>query len=123
MSNLLKGEVAFVEGGKRYTLCLNHNALCELETALTIEGGDFTTAFSGPNATRKVFSIGLAEHHPEMTEKDVGLLLTELGRERPLVLALEALKWAMPDAEDAKAPAHPPVPNRRTRRAAGTGKA
>lgn len=121
--NLLKGEVAFVEGGKRYTLCLNHNALCELETALAIEGGDFTTAFRGPNATRKVFSIGLAEHHPEMTEKDVGLLLTELGRERPLVLALEALKWAMPDAEEANAPVDPIPPNRKARRAAGIGKA
>jgi hypothetical protein len=122
MANLLKGEVAFVEGGKRYILCLNHNALCELEVALAMEGGDFSAAFRGPSAIRQVFKIGLAEHHPEMTDKDVGLLLTELGRDRPALLAFEALKWAMPDAEEANAPVDPPQANRKTRRAAGTGK-
>lgn len=105
--NLLKGEVEFTAGGKRWVLCLNFNALCSLEQVLGIRDGDFGRALSGPTAIRAAFFVGLKGRHPEITEEAVGDLLTELGMTKPSELVMEALKWAMPEAEEATGKADP----------------
>lgn len=98
MANRVKGEVAFEAGEQEYVLLLDFNALCDLEDDFPglMDG---QVEFKSPKAIRRVFHAGLAEHHPDLTERDAGRLLHELGLAQAGVVIQEAFKASFPDAD------------------------
>lgn len=110
MGNALKGEVTIDLGDENYTLVYSVNAIIALEekTGLPITRiGDFLggEAFSFANA-RTFFWAGLIEHQPDLSERDAGDIMSELGVEQALTLATDSLKASLP-SEDGKASARP----------------
>lgn len=86
MSNAPRGTVTLEVGGKVYTLRLTINAICELEDALSTPNKPVTfkeiteAAEKGSlRHVRAVFWAALLERHPEMTLKDAGALISEVG--------------------------------------------
>lgn len=156
MANPHKGEVAFAAGGKTYTLVYNTNALCELEeetgrgfTDIMLEfqawatptGDDGKPADETPEQiaarvksmrlglVRAVFWAGLREHHEQITVKQAGNLMTEVGGMLGAITLISRGFTAMLPAVDndegreAAAPPHPPQPDSHTAAPAGTGPA
>lgn len=108
VANKLKGEVQFLALGQRWTMLMDFNAICTLEDVLGVKGTDFSGAMTSARAIRTTVLVGLSEHHPEIDEKTVGKILTDLGMDRPLEIIGEAFRWAMPeDGEDGEAGADP----------------
>jgi len=104
MANRIKGEVAFsIEDGNlagEYTLLLDFNALCDLEEDFPgIMEGKFE--LKSPTAIRKVFAVGLAEHH-DLSERDAGKLIHAVGLNRVGELVGEAFAASFPEADKGK---------------------
>ena len=116
MANKQKGEVKFVAAGQHYVLRFSNNALCELEdatgrgaleVAADLQGaGDDNTKIRF-KTVRTLFWAGLTDHHPDLTEKDAGNILQDLGLEKAFPLIGEAFQLvfggdnAEPDGEKA----------------------
>ena len=101
MAGNVKGEVIFkVEEGPLagdYTLLLDFNALCDLEQDFPgIMDGQFE--LRSPSAIRKVFAIGLTEHHPAVDERSAGRMIHAIGLPRAGELVGEAFKASFPEA-------------------------
>jgi len=113
-ANLLKGQVAFTAGADSYVLTLDFNVLCVLEQRLKMAAGDFGALMQGPMAIRATFHVGLLEAHPEITERDVGRIITEIGFAEAERLIETALIWALPEppkpGEEAAGEAGPQTP-------------
>lgn len=105
MANKIKGEVGFKAAGQNYVLLLDFNALCELEDV--VPGlMDGTANLASQRAVRAVFHAGLAEHHPELTDKDAGRLIHEIGLERAAELIGESCtaSFGTPEGKDGADP-------------------
>lgn len=86
MANREKGEASVEINGVSYTLALNINAMCEVETMLSIGGKDvrfldvFHRACAGHLVSlRAVFWGALRQHHGQVTLRAAGDLLNEFG--------------------------------------------
>jgi hypothetical protein len=100
MANKLKGEVGFDVDGARYTLAFSINALCELEEKLggaVVDLGTMMTGGKRFSTMRSVFWCGLTEHHPELTEKEAGKIMTAIGFNKADALIGEAFALAFPE--------------------------
>lgn len=95
MANKIKGEVEFNSGGMIFTLLLDFNALCDLEDDFPglMDG---TAEIKSPKAIRRVFHAGLAEHHPDLSEREAGAIIQDLGLERAGVLIKESFEASFP---------------------------
>lgn len=107
--NRTKGTVIFDAGGQTYTLVFSTNALCILETNL---GDSIWSAFDDPgkmriSTMRTVFWAGLQEHHPQLDKAGVGRLMDELGMPAVLVLIMDAVAKAFPEAKPGDRPLAP----------------
>lgn len=99
MANGLKGEVAFKACDEDWTLVLDFNALCAMETELGIDAGAMGERLSGSPATiRSVFRIGLAAKHGEMTDLEAGRLIGDMGVQKAAELLAKAIKLGFPEA-------------------------
>ena len=99
MANGLKGEVPFKACNADWTLVLDFNALCAMETELGITADMMGERLSGSAATiRSVFRIGLAAKHGDMTDLEAGRLIGDIGIKDAAELLAKALKLAFPDA-------------------------
>jgi hypothetical protein len=83
---------SFTAGDKTYTMIFSINALCELENDFEDPVAEFNRIMSGDvkkrlQTTRKIFRAGLSDYHPEMTEKQAGLLMTALGQQAFVIMA------------------------------------
>jgi hypothetical protein len=84
MANPHKGEVSFDANGAAYTLRYSINAICELENetgkgivALMTELEDPTRM--SMTLARQIMWAGLREHHPDITVKAAGELISAAG--------------------------------------------
>ena len=104
------GDVTVTIDGKAYRFVLSVNAICDLERmystpekrvafpqlATWLMAGDVTVM-------RSFILASLKEHHPEMTEKDAGKLMQQMGGLQGTNRLAEALSLsAVPDARDLK---------------------
>jgi hypothetical protein len=122
MANKLKGEVGLVSngdtskrevrlesGGRSYTMIFSINALCELENDFDDVIAEVAAVLSGTGKKRltmmrRVFRAGLSDYHPEVTEKQAGLLITALGAHAAFAKMAEAFTLAFPPVEGAWVP-------------------
>jgi hypothetical protein len=111
--NKLKGDITFViNDSEAFTLNFAINAICDLEEEFDIKAQDVGTLLgvdSKVTTIRKLFQIGLREHHPAITEREAGRVMGELdgGVEQVSDLLLKALTAAFPDSKGQGA-ARPP---------------
>jgi len=120
MGNPLKGEVGFEAGAASFTLVYNIDALCTLEDRLDLsvaEIGERMGKTMRLGFLRAVFHAGLRAHHPEVTERQAGELISVVGLAETGDLIGKAFTLAFPEA--AKGAARP----RRAGAADGTGPA
>ncbi|MFC5370933.1 hypothetical protein ACFPIF_00100 [Brevundimonas faecalis] len=103
MANRIRGEVEVKALGETYTLLLDFNALCELEDEFPgLMTGEAT--ISGFKSLRRIFHVGFSEHHGDLTERDVGGIIHDIGIEVAAQKMAEAMKASFPTAA-AKTPA------------------
>ena len=108
MANPLKGEVAFDADDATYTLVFDFNALCTLEDEFGVDVSKIGDAVGAKASNlRTVFRVGLSAHHPEMTDKEVGSIITDIGPTKAGEIITEAFTKSFP-AEAARGTARPP---------------
>ncbi|QBF32144.1 GTA-gp10 family protein [Thalassococcus sp. S3] len=106
MSNKVKGKIDFDVDGETYTLQFTANGFCELEAESGLTPGQFLKRLEDRGDedlsfkdVRLLFWAGLQEHHEDLTQRDAGRLITDIGG---IVVALEklgeAVNLSMPDA-------------------------
>lgn len=104
MAGSIKGDLPFTvskdDGGELagdYTLLLDFNALCDLEQDFPgIMDGQFE--LKSPTSIRKVFAIGLREHHGQIDERTAGRIIHALGLGEVGELVGKAFAAAFPEA-------------------------
>lgn len=114
MTNRVKGNVTRRIGDHDYTFELTANAFCELEG----ETGETTQEFVsrleeastsgklGFRDVRVLFWASLTEHHPELSLRDAGRLMSKIGdMEEQMTFVQEVFEAAMPDTETKGKPA------------------
>lgn len=118
MANLERGEVTLEVEGRRYTLVLPLNAICELETTVARDGAGplpfplFLMRLNQGRSfsdTRAFLYAALRTHHPKVTLESAGNLIEQAGG----IDAVFAKFWAVlesakPDEED-DATSRPPM--------------
>ncbi|HTK34547.1 MAG TPA: hypothetical protein VL358_04565 [Caulobacteraceae bacterium] len=127
MANPLKGEVAFSVDGKDFVLVFDWNALCTISGRLGLtmdEIGKDLTKDMTPPFLRSALWAGLEEFHPELSERDVGKLITAMGPGEARARLLQSVALAFPNSE-APATGDPqtaaaPAPTRRRRGTSST---
>lgn len=108
MSNRERGTVTVEIDERSYTLVMDFNALCELEEVLSTPGKERTIPEiivqiqkGGVRFTRAFIWAALREHHPEVTIKEAGALVTKAGGPLGLAQQMQALTGSMlPDSAD-----------------------
>ncbi len=107
MTNIIKGKFDFVAAGKTYSLQFTANGMCELEAAANCSTMAFLKRMEA-NAendlsfidVRLLFWAGLQEHHPELTVKDAGRIVQDMGGlAEAMTLAGQAVQSGMPQDE------------------------
>lgn len=101
MANPVKGEVGFEVDDKTYTLLLDINALCIVEERLGIKSITELEFGEGMSirTIRSIFWAGLQEHHPDLTEKEAGRLMTGLGATVAAAHVMDAVRLAFPESK------------------------
>ena len=124
MSATTKGTVTLEVGGKAYTLCLTLNALCELEDLLSTPKEQVTfqqvTAMAEKGSLRHIRAViwaALRDHHPEMSLRDAGQLIQDIGMGAMTAHLTDLAASMAPDEEDAKELAHATAGRKRPRKA------
>ena len=108
MSNKVKGKLDFEVDGTSYALHFTANGMCELEDAAGCNAMAFLSRMEVQAAgdlsfgdVRLLFWAGLQEHHPDMTVRDAGALMTELGGiAKAMELTGQAVADSMPKPDD-----------------------
>lgn len=104
MANSKSGAVKFTANDQAYTLVFSMNALCELEEVTGKDLMSVMQALDGESGfslrmVRALLWAGLSDNH-EMTLKDVGRLVEELGGVQEVVPLIEkAFQTGMPEAK------------------------
>lgn len=115
MANPNRGQVALNVGDLEYKLSFSVNSLCELEAALDLPIATIITTIQNPKEVRLRFIralmwAGLQDYHDEVTLKDAGLIVTDIGIQPAMEAVGTAFKLAFPDApKGGKASANPPT--------------
>ncbi|ETA53984.1 GTA-gp10 family protein [Ponticoccus alexandrii] len=107
MANRHKGQVSREIDGTVYTFELTVNAFCDLEEAtgkatLQIMQDMEKAAQTGDvqfRDIRRIFWAALIEHHPDITEREAGRVLTKVGdMEAQMAFLEDVFALAMPDS-------------------------
>jgi len=119
MANPLRGEVALEVEGQTYTLCLDINAIIEVENLLDIGIAEVAGLFSEPENlraghVRALLWATLQRHHPHIELRKAGELIGIVGLAEVIDRLGEALAAAFPSKEGEH--------SRRPPTRAGTGK-
>ncbi|HCO90501.1 MAG TPA: hypothetical protein DIT40_05965 [Alphaproteobacteria bacterium] len=106
MGNQIKGRVDFECGAVTYSLQFTANGLCELESEAGCSAIVFLKKLDAAGEDlnfsdiRLLFWAGLQEHHPDLTLRDAGRVITDLGGLEPaMTLVEQAVTLAFPDAK------------------------
>lgn len=119
MSNPIKGEVRLLAGSQSYVLVFGANAMVALESALDMSLNQIVNLFKADiriGTLRTMLWAALQDRHPEVDERQAGLIMDEAGLDQVGEKIGEAFSLALPK-EDAKGAARPPKPGK-----SGTGK-
>lgn len=115
MTNPLKGEITFEAGGKTYTFKIGTAAHLAIEaktkTPLHRYLSKEALAAWGVTELMLFFSAGLLRAHPSLTERDVAMLLDEIGFDRAGEIVGQALVLAFGEADKTAANPTPPKAN------------
>lgn len=83
MGNKVKGQVTRTIGGRAYIFELSANALCELEDLLDMAVTKFAARAAaedlGMRELRALFWAALIEHQEQITLKEAGRLMSQVG--------------------------------------------
>jgi hypothetical protein len=97
-----------------YTLTLNVNALCDLEEALGVDDVNEVLAKLAMlqekpslRTLRTIFAVALRQDHPEVTERQAGDLLSDVGLEVASEVLGKAIALAFPDPSEDEGKAKP----------------
>ena len=106
MANRLKGEVAVEVGGRTVVFRLGINELIDLQEALGLKDDDerFLASLDNLRSLRKLraaVKVAVSTEQPDITDKQAGDIVTELGFARVGEIIAEALYLAMPDKSQA----------------------
>lgn len=110
MANKHKGEVTFKAGDKTFTLRFTINELCDVQDLFACRMEEMEARINAATIRemRSIVRIGLSEKHPELTDKDVGSIMTEANFATVLQKVGEAFVLAFPAAEGGENKARPP---------------
>lgn len=121
--NPKRGQLSFTVGQTAFTFAFTTNALCEVEEAFQLD--DITgleAVLNGKPSLRTIrtlFRIGLTDCHPDMTDREAGAIMEEVGGLEPsLELIMLAVQQAFPEA----APVGAANPRRPATAGRGTGR-
>jgi hypothetical protein len=119
MVNPLRGEVALDVEGTTYVLCLDINAIIEVENLLDIGIADVANLFNDPariraGNVRAMLWAALQRHHPDVTLAWAGKIVGRIGMGLAIEKLGEALSVAFPQEGEQR---------RRPPETAGSGKA
>ena len=126
MANHLAGEVEVLALGKTLIFRLGVNEMLEVQNGLGLADKDdaFLAVFDEDRlrnlkTVRAIAFYGLNRDQPEITERDAGDVVVEIGLLRFGDIIREALRWALPDkdegARDGAARPSPGPPSSSTR--------
>ncbi|WP_136441634.1 GTA-gp10 family protein [Pacificoceanicola onchidii] len=86
MSNPIRGKIDFDVDGETYSLQYTANGMCELEDAVGCTAMAFLNKLESAGEAnlsfkdiRLLFWAGLQEHHPNMSVREAGALMTKAG--------------------------------------------
>lgn len=115
MGNKVRGQIDLQAGDKAYTLQFTANAMCELEAKAGLSISEFMANLQAAQASGRVKMLdlrlliwaGLTENHPELTLKQAGQIINDLGGMAPAMAVLgEGLAAASGgDGDQGNAPA------------------
>ncbi len=101
MGNPHRGEASFEVAGRAYRLKFDWNAAAEFEEAagrpLSDALLDVAREKLSAKSLRAMLWAGLQPHHPEVTLKDAGRLIDEMGRREAQRLMGAALRYYFPE--------------------------
>lgn len=105
MANAMRGEASFEVAGKKLTLLFDANAFCDIEDALSTPDNQvgmseiLEALQKGMNMKtfRAIFHGGLLAHHPEMTLRQAGAVISDLGFDEAAKHLGDAIRKAMPE--------------------------
>jgi hypothetical protein len=103
MANSQRGSVALQAGDTAFTVSFSVNALCELEDAFQVpvqKLGDLFSAETSIKDVRKLVRCALSDHHPDITEKEAGQVITDAGIPACMDAVQKAFKLAFPEVKD-----------------------
>ena len=120
MGNRELGLVSMQAGDRSFRLQFTINGLCALEDASGLPAPDFMVNLQVSSAggsfrlsdVRLLLWAGLQEHHPDLSLRDVGEIITDMG----------GVEVAMRDLEKAVAAAYPDAKKAGSKGAAKPGK-
>ncbi len=104
MTNSQRGSVALQAGDKAYAISFSVNALCELEDVFGIPAPKMDSLFADEQSTsmkdvRKLIMVGLHDHHPDVDEKQAGMIATQAGIPSCMEAIGKAFALAFPEAK------------------------
>jgi len=108
MTNKVRGKIDFEVDGTSYSLHFTANGMCELEEAAGCNAMAFLKRLEASAAenlsfgdVRLLFWAGLQEHHPEMSVRDAGALMTAMGGiAKAMELTGQAVADSMPKPDE-----------------------
>lgn len=105
MAKELRGQATFKIDGTAYRMSYSFNAIAEIEDVLDDTMDNIVARLQDPKGirislARTVFWGGLLDHHPEITVKEAGAIMTRLGIVRSLELVAEAINRSFPEPSD-----------------------
>jgi hypothetical protein len=123
VTNPHRGEVAF----GAYTLRFSVNALCELEAEMEMGVSEISDMMASKsvrlNHIRTLVWIGLKDRHPDLTEREAGEAMTDLGIPAALEVVGRAFGLAFPSEEGEAVPATGSRPPKRGSTGSGSSQA
>ncbi len=98
-----RGRLGFEVGEQAFTFAFSTNALCEVEEAFELTDITQLESVLGEKPSlrtiRTLFRIGLTDCHPQMSDREAGALMEEVGGLEPsLELIMRAINVAFPEA-------------------------
>jgi hypothetical protein len=99
MGNKLRGFIDFEVRDTSYRIAFTTNALCEWEEMTGQSIKDLTTSMSNPTIKmmRSLLWAGLRDFHPEVSLKDVGDIIDEVGVPVASSIISKAFSVAFPE--------------------------
>jgi hypothetical protein len=123
MANPMKGQARFEAAKKPWTLTFGFNELVSLEDELGVKV-DEIGAKLGESArmVRTVFRVCLEAEHGQMTDREAGDLISEIGLQEAAQHIAKAFAAAFPSGSAEAGPPQPASAPARKRPTRGTGK-